>query len=319
MPVVGPNCQGVVVPGVKLQMTFSPMYNQMLEGKVAIVSQSGRWRAHGHQQPDARGVGRAASSARHNEAVLTAADYIHALADKPECRVVLCYIEQIKNGRHFARRRAAAGPHSGSWVVKMGVLSAGVAAQQPYRRHGVGTTASSTEAPPYSGVVRGATARRPSSPWPGQAGRRMRRRGRHPVGTGGLAVELSDLLVRCFYLPPFSRKQNISSAGAEFEAPASIPSTFVAVILTAVAVRKVLSCSRARNLDGFRDHLDFIRNPAFQARQSARTATAPTSPGGLLDRHARQTPRVLRYLTRSGIPIYGDIGRVAPGIAAHTL
>ena len=41
---------------------------------------------------------------------------------------MLCYIERIKNGRHFARSDAAAGPQQRIVVVKSGRSTAGVAA-----------------------------------------------------------------------------------------------------------------------------------------------------------------------------------------------
>ena len=38
---VGPNCEGVVRPAADLQLTFSPMFNDLHPGPVAMISQSG--------------------------------------------------------------------------------------------------------------------------------------------------------------------------------------------------------------------------------------------------------------------------------------
>ncbi len=317
LPVVGPNCQGVVVPGVKLQMTFSPMYNQMLEGKVAIVSQSGAMAGYMANNLMRRGVGLCCVVSSGNEAVLTAADYIHALADKPECRVVLCYIEQIKNGRHFARSVQRLGAQQRIVVVKSGRSTAGVAAASSH------TGAMASDDRVIDGVFRqlGVVRARDSATAIDVAmalanGRRMKG---GAVGilsvAGGLAVELSDLLeLDGFTVPPFDPDtlERLKAKVPEFGASRN-PIDLSGAILTQESLfEEVLNLfARAKNLDGFAIISTFIRNPAF-AHAIVRMYRSTDKPVVVCwTGTPEQTPESLEILARSGIPIYGDTGRVA--------
>jgi len=317
LPVIGPNCQGVVVPGIKLQMTFSPMYNQMLQGKVAIFSQSGAMAGYMANNLMRRGVGLCCVVSSGNEAILTTADYIRAMADSPDCRVILCYMEQIKNGRHFARCVQRLDSRQRIVVVKSGRSAAGVAAA------GSHTGAMASDDRVIDGVFRqlGVIRARDS----GTAidivaaltnGRRLKGKAIGILSVaGGLAVELSDLLeMDGFNVPPFDPDmlERMKEKVPEFGASRN-PIDLSGAILTQESLfEEVLNLFvQARNLDGFAIISTFIRNPAF-ARAIVRMYKSTDKPVVVCWTGTQeQTPESLEILMHSGIPIYGNTGRVA--------
>ena len=113
MPILGPNCIGILSDGGKLRLTFAeaPALQQPYPSAIGLVSQSG-------------GLGLAlAQSARHGHAfshVLTAgnscdvdvADQVAFLAADPACRVIACLFEGMPDPRRLlqaARLAAKAG------------------------------------------------------------------------------------------------------------------------------------------------------------------------------------------------------------------
>lgn len=108
---LGPNCEGVVVPRNKLQMTFSPMFNGMRDGPVALISQSGAMSGMMANRLTRRGIGLHAVVSTGNESDITATDLLESFAEAPDVRVILMYLEQVREGRRFAEiaRRLAAG------------------------------------------------------------------------------------------------------------------------------------------------------------------------------------------------------------------
>lgn len=317
LSLIGPNCQGVVVPGSKLQMTFSPMYNQMLKGNVAILSQSGAMAGYMANNLMRRGIGLCCLVSSGNEAVLTAADYIHALAGVPDCGVILCYMEQIKNGRHFARAVQRLSSRQRIVVVKSGRSTAGVAAASSH------TGAMASDDRVIDGVFRqlGVVRARDS----GTAidavtalanGRRLKGQAIGVLSVaGGLAVELADLLeLDGFTVPPFDPDtlERLRGKVPEFGATRN-PIDLSGAILTQESLfEEVLNLfAQARNLDGFAIISTYIRNPAF-AHAIVRMYRATDKPVVVCwTGSAEQTPESLAILTESGIPIYGNTGRVA--------
>lgn len=123
---VGPNCEGVAVPKNRLQMTFSPMFNDMSEGPVALISQSGALSGMIANRLTRRGIGFHSVVTTGNESDITAADLLERFADDPDIGVVLAYLEQIREAPRFvaaARKLAAGGKRM--VVLKGGRSSAG--------------------------------------------------------------------------------------------------------------------------------------------------------------------------------------------------
>lgn len=109
---IGPNCEGVVVPASKLQMTFSPMFNDMSVGPIALISQSGALSGMIANRLTNRSVGFHSVVTTGNETDVTAADLLDHYTDTDGVKVVLAYLEQVRDAARFivaARRLRANG------------------------------------------------------------------------------------------------------------------------------------------------------------------------------------------------------------------
>jgi acetyl coenzyme A synthetase (ADP forming)-like protein len=101
LPVVGPNCLGVFNPYSKMDSIFLPMYKleRPRAGNVAFITQSG---AVGSTVVDLAahyGVGMSKFISYGNATVLDESDYLEYLAEDEETKVILMYIEGVKDGR----------------------------------------------------------------------------------------------------------------------------------------------------------------------------------------------------------------------------
>jgi len=99
MPLVGPNCVGVLSPAHSLYCHMMPVFPR--KGSVAIIGQSGSVADMIASRVTSRGMGISHLISVGNEAVLQVADYLEYLADDPETSVVLGYIEGIRDGHRF--------------------------------------------------------------------------------------------------------------------------------------------------------------------------------------------------------------------------
>ena len=107
MRLMGPNCLGLMRPGIGLNATFS--HNQALPGKLALVSQSGALVTAVLDWAQSRGVGFSAIASTGDAADLDFGDLLDYLALDTETTGILLYIEGVKDARHFlSGLRAAA-------------------------------------------------------------------------------------------------------------------------------------------------------------------------------------------------------------------
>jgi acyl-CoA synthetase (NDP forming) len=109
---IGPNCEGVVSTQSKLQMTFSPMFNDMKPGGLALISQSGALSGMMANRLTRRGIGFRAVVTTGNEVDITATDLLDWFANDAEVKVILAYLEQVRDPRRFvevARRLRSIG------------------------------------------------------------------------------------------------------------------------------------------------------------------------------------------------------------------
>lgn len=322
LPLVGPNCQGVVIPGARLQMTFSPMYNNMLKGAVAIISQSGAMGGYMANRLMQRGVGLSCFVSSGNEVSLSAADYIEALGDDPETRVILCYLEQISDGRRFARVLQKLDRSKRVVVIKSGRSIAGSAAA------GSHTGAIASDDRVVDGVFRQLGIIRAKDSATAIDAAAVLAVGKALYGSrigilsvaGGLAVELADLLeLKGFSVPEFDP---YTLAGLKSKVPAfgatRNPIDLSGAILTQEDLfETVLSIfSKARDIDGFAIISTFIRNPAF-AEAIVRMHRSTSKPvivcwTGSLE----QTPESLAILAAAGVPVYDNNARVTNAFCA---
>ena len=192
---VGPNCEGVVRPASDLQLTFSPMFNDLRPGPVAIISQSGALAGLMALRLGERGVGINAIVSSGNETDLTAADLLDYLGTDPQTRVVLCYVEELRDGRRFAeaaQRLTKAGKHV--VAVKGGRSRAGSRAVQSHTGAMAGDDRVISAVFRETGVIRARESVAAVDAVTALAA------GRRPAGnrvgiisvTGGLGVEMTD-------------------------------------------------------------------------------------------------------------------------------
>jgi acyl-CoA synthetase (NDP forming) len=144
MPVLGPNCMGLVNHALGAGMTFIPEYSKMPRrtGPIAFVSQSG---ALGYclAQAAERGLGYRYFASSGNSADIDIADLIAAMAGDDEVRAIACLFEGLPDARRLLeageRARAAGKPVI---VYKLGVSDDGAAAARSH----TGSLAGSAEA-----------------------------------------------------------------------------------------------------------------------------------------------------------------------------
>ncbi len=114
MPVLGPNCLGFSNRPARVKMSVAPFLNRPLRppGPVALVAQSGALGLVLSQCVEESGVGYAHFVSVGNEAALTASEVAHALLGRDEVRIVLLYIEALRDPAMLiraARRASASG------------------------------------------------------------------------------------------------------------------------------------------------------------------------------------------------------------------
>jgi acyl-CoA synthetase (NDP forming) len=322
LALIGPNCQGVVVPQGKLQMTFSPMYDCMVSGKVAIISQSGAMGGYMANRLMQRGVGLSCFISSGNEITLTSTDYIAALNRDPATRVILCYLEQITDGRRFAAAVRGLDPDKRLVVVKSGRSSAGSAAVSShtggiavndkvvdgvFRQLGIIRALDSASAVDAVTVI--------------AAGKQLRgnRVGLLSVA-GGLAVELADLLeMHGFEVPEFdpATRASLREIVPAFGATRNPIDLTGAVLTQETLFEDALQVfAAASNIDGFAIISTYIRNPRY-AEAIVRMFNSTDKPVVVCwTGNVQQTPESLAILAQAGVPVYDNTARVATAFRA---
>jgi len=107
MRLIGPNCLGIMRPGIGLNATFS--HNQALPGQLALVSQSGALVTAVLDWAQARGIGFSAIASTGDAADVDFGDVLDYLALDPQTKGILLYVEGVRHARRFlSGLRAAA-------------------------------------------------------------------------------------------------------------------------------------------------------------------------------------------------------------------
>lgn len=123
---LGPNCLGVINTEIGMNASFAPQMPR--PGGISLVSQSGALCAAVLDMATSRGLGLAKVISIGNKTRLSEADFLLALADDAQTKVIACYLESISDGAAFiqaAERAAAVKPVV---VLKAGVTGAGARA-----------------------------------------------------------------------------------------------------------------------------------------------------------------------------------------------
>ena len=126
MRVLGPNIFGIYSASSRLDATFGP--GGILPGHVAIITQSGALGIAMIGKTASESLGLSALISVGNKSDLDEADLLTYLGDDPETRVVLLYIEGVRNGERLVRtlRSVTRGKHV--VVIKSGRSARGAMA-----------------------------------------------------------------------------------------------------------------------------------------------------------------------------------------------
>jgi acetate---CoA ligase (ADP-forming) len=129
LAVSGPNCMGNIHAPSRLMTLTDDRPHRIAEGPVAIVAQSGGLAMAIKRTLEERGILTASLVTSGNEAGLTAADYIAYYAALPFIRVIVCYLEAVRDPEHM-RAACTLARHAGKPVValKLGASPEGRAA-----------------------------------------------------------------------------------------------------------------------------------------------------------------------------------------------
>lgn len=118
MRIVGPNCLGVMVPGIGLNASFAHL--DPLPGKLAFIAQSGAVTTSVIDWATTRGIGFSHLVSLGDMADVDFGDMLDYLTYDPETRAILLYVEAITQARKFMSAGRAAARTKPVIVVKAG-------------------------------------------------------------------------------------------------------------------------------------------------------------------------------------------------------
>jgi acetate---CoA ligase (ADP-forming) len=155
LAVSGPNCLGNF-NGVARFVTMPDDRPQRCEaGPIAIVGQSGGLVMALKRTLEERGMDSGFAITSGNEAGLTTSDYIHYFAQEPHTRLIICYLESVRDPANFlVACRAARKAGKPVLVVKLGSSDKGRAAAMAHTGALAGSVAAFDAIAGGAGVIR---------------------------------------------------------------------------------------------------------------------------------------------------------------------
>ncbi|MDD5221169.1 MAG: CoA-binding protein [Candidatus Pacebacteria bacterium] len=99
IPLIGPNCLGIIRPSIDLNATFAPLTPK--KGDIAFISQSGALIDSVISQTSKELFGFSLIVSYGNEAGVTLPEFLEWAGKDKETKVIVLYIEGLKNGRKF--------------------------------------------------------------------------------------------------------------------------------------------------------------------------------------------------------------------------
>jgi len=197
MVLVGPNGQGVCSPANRF-FAWMPHFCYPQAGPVAVISQSGNVQAMMIRELIELNLGVSRCVSSGNEADLRMEDYLAFLADDPQTKVILSYVEGVSDGRRFQRMAAETARKKPVVLLKGGRSSLGMSAASSH----TGALAVSDEifaaACRQAGVIVADSIRQSVAIAAGLVGRPLPRGRRVGIltGGGGLGVVAADVCAR---------------------------------------------------------------------------------------------------------------------------
>ncbi|MES2016911.1 MAG: bifunctional acetate--CoA ligase family protein/GNAT family N-acetyltransferase [Pseudomonadota bacterium] len=124
--VLGPNCVGMLVPGIGLNASFAHTGAQ--PGKIAFVSQSGALVTGVLDWANSRGIGFSKFISLGDSADVDFGDVLDYLASDPATSAILMYMEDVRHARKFMSAARAAARNKPVLVLKAGRMLEGAKA-----------------------------------------------------------------------------------------------------------------------------------------------------------------------------------------------
>ncbi|MEM1561745.1 MAG: acetate--CoA ligase family protein [Candidatus Bathyarchaeia archaeon] len=155
MRMQGPNCLGTINVQGRLNASFAPA--MPLPGNIAFVSQSGALGSAILRWAIRNDIGFTKFVSLGNEADLNAADFIEALGEDENTRVIGLYIEGVKEGARFIEVAKRVSRKKPIIAVKAGTTSAGMKAVSSHTGSLAGSEAAFSAAFKKAGIIRANT------------------------------------------------------------------------------------------------------------------------------------------------------------------
>ncbi|MEW6719306.1 MAG: acetate--CoA ligase family protein [Thermodesulfobacteriota bacterium] len=150
--VVGPNCLGVIDTHARMNASFSN--GTPPRGNIGFLSQSGAMCTAILDRSMGDNIGFSKIVSMGNKADVSESDVLEFLADDPETRVIMGYVESIDDGRRFLRAAKAVTPRKPVVMVKAGSTASGARAASSHTGSLAGSDSAYTAAFRQAGILR---------------------------------------------------------------------------------------------------------------------------------------------------------------------
>jgi acetyl coenzyme A synthetase (ADP forming)-like protein len=154
MRMIGPNCIGIIDMVIPLNTSFTA--GMPGRGNIAFMTQSGALAQAVLDWAAGQGIGFSRFVSIGNKADVSENDFIEAWGDDPESKVILAYLEDIRDGAKFMAqaRRVAREKHTPIIAIKSGTTDAGTRAISSHTGSLAGSERAYDAAFKQAGVVR---------------------------------------------------------------------------------------------------------------------------------------------------------------------
>ncbi len=152
MRLVGPNVVGIVDTSTPINASFAPAFPR--RGKIAFISQSGAMLLSIFDWSRSVGLGFSRFISMGNKADLNEVDFIWSAAIDPNTKVILCYLEDVTDGKRFLHVVQAASKLKPVIILKSGTSTAGARAAASHTGALAGSNLAYETAFRQSGVIR---------------------------------------------------------------------------------------------------------------------------------------------------------------------
>lgn len=151
--VLGPNCLGII--SLKHNSTFAPLTPK--EGSIAMISQSGAIMTGVSDWSVLNDIGFSAFISLGNKADVDESDFLEYLAEDPNTKIIVCYLEAINDGTKFINVVSEASKKKPVIILKSGVSEAGARAASSHTGALAGSDIAYELAFAKAGVIRAKT------------------------------------------------------------------------------------------------------------------------------------------------------------------